>query len=58
MKISSRLQSYLIITLCYMAAALVGMWVFQALPTALWISLLIADLAATSCDLDAQPAAQ
>jgi steroid 5-alpha reductase family enzyme len=47
MKISSRLQSYLIITLCYMAAALVGMWVFQALSTALWLSLLIADLAAT-----------
>ena len=47
MKISNRLQSYLIITLCYMAAALVGMWVFQALPTALWLSLLIADLAAT-----------
>jgi steroid 5-alpha reductase family enzyme len=47
MKISNRLQSYLIITLCYMAAALVGMWVFQTLPTALWLSLLIADLAAT-----------
>jgi steroid 5-alpha reductase family enzyme len=47
MKISNRLQSYLIITLCYMAAALVGMWVFQALPTALWLSLLIADLGAT-----------
>jgi steroid 5-alpha reductase family enzyme len=47
MQISSRLQSYLIITLCYMAAALVGMWVFQALSTALWLSLLIADLGAT-----------
>jgi steroid 5-alpha reductase family enzyme len=47
MKISSRLQSYLIVTLCYMAAALVGMWVFQALTTALWLALLIADLAAT-----------
>jgi steroid 5-alpha reductase family enzyme len=47
MKISNRLQSYLIITLCYMAAALVGMWVFQALPTALWLSLLVADLGAT-----------
>ena len=47
MKISSRLQSYLIITLCYMAAALVGMWIFQALPTALWFALLIADLGAT-----------
>lgn len=47
MKISSRLQSYLIITLCYMAAVLVGIWVFQALLTAMWLSLLIADLAAT-----------
>ena len=47
MKISNRLQSYLIITLCYMAAALVGMWIFQVLPTALWLSLLIADLGAT-----------
>jgi steroid 5-alpha reductase family enzyme len=47
MKIPSRLQSYLIITLCYIAAALVGMWVFQALPAALWLSLLMADLGAT-----------
>jgi steroid 5-alpha reductase family enzyme len=47
MKISNRLQSYLIITLCYIAAALVGIWVFQALPIALWLALLIADLGAT-----------
>ncbi len=47
MKTSRRHQSYLIITLCYIGAALLGIWVFQALRTQLWLSLLIADLAAT-----------
>lgn len=43
----NRLKSFIIITFCYIAAALWRIWVFQALPTALWLSLLIADLAAT-----------
>ena len=47
MKPTSRLQSYLLITLCYILAALIGIWVFTLLPTAFWLSLLIADLAAT-----------
>ena len=44
---NKRLHSYLLITLCYLAAAMVGIWVFQAMPTAPWFALLIADLAAT-----------
>jgi len=47
MEKTNRFQSFLIITLCYIAAALLGIYIFQALPTALWLSLLIADLAAT-----------
>jgi len=47
MKQPSRLQSYLTITLCYMAAAVLGIWVFQAVDAALWLSLLITDLSAT-----------
>jgi steroid 5-alpha reductase family enzyme len=47
MKQPSRLQSYLTITLCYMAAAVLGIWVFQAVDADLWLSLLIADLSAT-----------
>ena len=47
MKQPSRLQSYLTITLYYMAAAVLGIWVFQAVDAALWLSLLIADLSAT-----------
>ena len=43
----NRVKSYLIITTCYIAAALLGLMVFQALPTAPWLSLLIADLIAT-----------
>ncbi len=42
-----RTQSYLTITLCYIAAALLGLWVFQVLEFQLWLNLLIADLAAT-----------
>jgi steroid 5-alpha reductase family enzyme len=42
-----RIQSYLTITFCYIAAALLGLWVFQALEFQLWLNLLIADLAAT-----------
>ena len=41
-----RMQSYLTITLCYIAAAILGLWVFNALPTQLWLELLVADLAA------------
>ena len=47
MKPTSRIQSYLIITLCYILAALIGIWVFTLLPTDFWLSLLIADLTAT-----------
>ena len=47
MKQPSRLQSYLTITLCYVAAAVLGIWVFQAIDAALWLFLLIADLSAT-----------
>ncbi len=47
MKKTKRLQSYLIITICYIAAALLGILVFQAIVTPPWFSLLIADLAAT-----------
>lgn len=47
MEKTNRFQSFLIITLCYITAALLGIFIFQALPTVLWLSLLIADLAAT-----------
>ncbi len=47
MKPTSRLQSYLIITLCYILAAVIGILVFQLQATDFWLSLLIADLAAT-----------
>lgn len=48
MKHFNRRQSFSIITVCYVAAALLGLGVFHALPrTAPWLSLLIADLAAT-----------
>lgn len=47
MKLSRRTQGYIIITLCYIAAALVAIQVYQSLSTAPWLSLLIADLAAT-----------
>ncbi len=42
-----RTQSFLTITLCYIAAAILGLWVFQALSAQLWLKLLVADLAAT-----------
>ena len=47
MKHASRTQSYLIIMLCYIIAAVIGIWVFHLLSTAQWLSLLIADLVAT-----------
>ena len=47
MKPITRIQSYLIITLCYILAAVIGILVFRLLPTEFWLSLLIADLAAT-----------
>lgn len=47
MKLSRRTQGYITITLCYIAAALVAIQVYQSLSTAPWLSLLIADLAAT-----------
>ena len=40
-------QSFLIITLCYIAAAILGLWVFRALAFQVWLNLLVADLAAT-----------
>ena len=42
-----RTQSYLTITLCYAAAAILGLWVFRALNFQVWLNLLVADLAAT-----------
>ena len=42
-----RTQSFLTITLCYIGAALIGLWVFRAVSAQLWLNLLIADLAAT-----------
>lgn len=47
MKPHNRVQSYFIITLCYIGSAMLGIWVFHAIPTVAWFSLLIADLAAT-----------
>ena len=44
---SHRLRSYLIITLCYVLAATLGIWVFRTLRTSLWLSLMTADLIAT-----------
>lgn len=43
----NRIHSYLIITAIYIAAAILGIWIFQTLPTERWLSLLIADLIAT-----------
>lgn len=42
-----RTQSFLTITLCYIAATIFGLWVFQAISGELWLKLLLADLAAT-----------
>jgi steroid 5-alpha reductase family enzyme len=42
-----RTQSFLTITLCYIAAAILGLWVFHAVSGQIWLKLLIADLAAT-----------
>ncbi len=47
MKPTTRIQSYLLITLCYVLAAVIGIWVFNLLRSDFWLSLLIADLAAT-----------
>ena len=47
MKHASRTQSYLIIMLCYIIAAVIGIWVFHLLSTAQWLALLIADLVST-----------
>lgn len=47
MKINHRLFSFLVILLCYVAAAALGVIVFQQLTFTPWLSLLIADLAAT-----------
>ena len=47
MKPTTRTQSYLIITLCYILAGVIGILVFRLLTTEFWLSLLIADLAAT-----------
>ncbi len=47
MKRTSRLQSYLVITVCYIGAAVLGIWVYHALETSPWLALLAADLLAT-----------
>ncbi len=44
---NDRTQSFLTITLCYIAAAILGLWIFRAVSAQLWFKLLIADLAAT-----------
>ena len=47
-KTPSRIGSYLIIALVYLAAAAVGILTFRALPFGLALSLLIADVVATA----------
>ena len=47
MRHASRSQSFIIITLCYIVTAVIGICVFQILQTPHWFTLLIADLAAT-----------
>jgi steroid 5-alpha reductase family enzyme len=47
MPANHRTQSFLTITLCYIAAAILGLWVFRALAFQVWLNLLVADLAAT-----------
>jgi steroid 5-alpha reductase family enzyme len=47
MNLSKRGHSFFIITICYILAALLGLWVFQMLRVELWLSLLAADLTAT-----------
>jgi steroid 5-alpha reductase family enzyme len=44
---TNRLQSYLIITICYIGAAILGIWLYSFLKLSPWLSLLIADLVAT-----------
>ena len=44
---TNRLQSYLVITACYIGAAVLGIWIYHLLRTSPWLALLIADLAAT-----------
>lgn len=43
----SRAASYLTVTLVYVIAAVFGIWIYRLLPFAPWLSLLIADVAAT-----------
>ncbi|MFW5713539.1 MAG: DUF1295 domain-containing protein [Brevefilum sp.] len=47
MENEKRTQSFLTITLCYFAAAIMGLWVFGMVDAQPWLKLLIADLAAT-----------
>jgi steroid 5-alpha reductase family enzyme len=44
---TKRTGSFFIITICYILAALVGLWVFHMLRVERWLSLLAADLTAT-----------
>lgn len=44
---NNRLQSYLIITACYIGAAVLGIWIYHLLSLSPWLRLLIADLAST-----------
>lgn len=44
----SRAASYLTVTLVYVIAAVFGIWIYRLLPFAPWLSLLIADVAATA----------
>ncbi len=45
--LTHRIKSYLIITICYILSALLGICVYWMLPARPWLSLLIADLVAT-----------
>jgi steroid 5-alpha reductase family enzyme len=47
MKSVKRTQSFVIVAFCYIAAGMAGLGVFGLLPGALWLRLLVADLAGT-----------
>lgn len=47
MAVKKRTKSFLTITLCYIGAAILGLWVFRVVSGQIWLQLLIADLAAT-----------
>lgn len=49
MKITNRALSFFLLLLVYVLAAAVGVFVYLVLPLPFWLSLLIADVAATVC---------